>query len=235
MDVPTAIRPHLCAAARPHPIVAADLKRALTRVALLGDAAAYAYEFSPIEGFDAVVQGTASSITGVDLPDERTLQIDLTEPTADLGYRLALPAVAPLPPSSKETATMGIATGHDQDYGEFLVSSGPYMYEGAAGHDLERRSDDRPRGSGRHHARPEPFVGSGGRPDPRGLSGPDRPSRRRRSDRRRTSRSSMTGRSTSNSRSVRRPLKRTSTRPRAIQRRRPGRSGGRSTTRGSSR
>ncbi len=113
------------------PIVAADLKRALTRVALLGDAAAYAYEFSPIEGFDAVVQGIASSITGVDVPDERTLQIHLTAPTADLGYRLALPAAAPLPPSSKETATMGIATGHDQDYGEFLVSSGPYMYEGA--------------------------------------------------------------------------------------------------------
>jgi peptide/nickel transport system substrate-binding protein len=113
------------------PIVAADLKRSLTRVALLGDAAAYAYEFSPIEGFDAVVQGIASSITGLDLPDERTLQIHLTEPTADLGYRLALPAAAPLPPSSKEMATMGIATGHDRDYGEFLVSSGPYMYQGA--------------------------------------------------------------------------------------------------------
>ena len=156
------------------PIVAADLKRALTRVALLGDAAAYAYEFSPIEGFDAVVQGIASSITGVDVPDDRTLQIHLTAPTADLGYRLALPAAAPLPPSSKETATMGIATGHDQDYGEFLVSSGPYMYEGADRPDLERRSTDRPRGSGRYHARPEPFVGSGGRPDPRGLSEPDR-------------------------------------------------------------
>ena len=113
------------------PIVAADLKRALTRVALLGDAAAYAYEFSPIEGFDAVAQGIASSITGVDVPDDRTLQIHLTAPTADLGYRLALPAAAALPPSSKETATMGIATGHDQDYGEFLVSSGPYMYQGA--------------------------------------------------------------------------------------------------------
>lgn len=113
------------------PIVASDFKRALTRVALLGDAAAYAYEFSPIGGFDAVVQGVASSITGVDVPNDRTLQIDLTAPTADLGYRLALPAAAPLPPSSRETATMGIATGHDQDYGEFLVSSGPYMYEGA--------------------------------------------------------------------------------------------------------
>lgn len=113
------------------PIVAADFKRALTRVALLGDAAAYGYEFSPIEGFDAVVQGIASSITGVDVPDDRTLQIHLSAPTADLGYRLALPAAAPLPPSSRETATMGIATGHDRDYGEFLVSSGPYMFEGA--------------------------------------------------------------------------------------------------------
>ncbi len=122
------------------PIVAADLKRALTRVALLGDAAAYAYEFSPIEGFDAVVQGIASSITGVDVPDDRTLQIHLTAPTADLGYRLALPAAAPLPPSSKETATMGIATGHDQDYGEFLVSSGPVHVPGCGWPDLDRRS-----------------------------------------------------------------------------------------------
>jgi ABC-type transport system substrate-binding protein len=113
------------------PIVAADFKRGLTRVALLGDAAAYAYEFSPIEGFIDVAQGTAASITGIDVPDDRTLQIDLTAPTSDLGYRLALPAAAPLPPSSRETATMGIATGHDEDYGEFLVSSGPYMYEGA--------------------------------------------------------------------------------------------------------
>jgi peptide/nickel transport system substrate-binding protein len=113
------------------PIVAADFKRALTRVALLGRDAGYAYEFSPIEGFDAVEQGTASSITGLDVPDERTLQIRVVSPTADLGYRLALPAAAPLPPSPRETATMGVATGHDDDYGALLVSSGPYMYEGA--------------------------------------------------------------------------------------------------------
>jgi ABC-type transport system substrate-binding protein len=113
------------------PIVAADFKRALTRAAILGADAAYAYEFSPIEGFDAVAQGTASSITGVDVPNERTLQIRVVSPTADLGYRLALPAAAPLPPSPRETATMGVATGHDDNYGAFLVSSGPYMYAGA--------------------------------------------------------------------------------------------------------
>ena len=197
------------------PIVAADLKRALTRVALLGAAAAYAYEFSPIEGFDAVVQGPGSIDHGRDIPDERTLQIDLTEPTADLGYRLALPAAAPLPPSSKETSTMGIATGHDQDYGEFLVSSGPYMYEGADDHPPERRSIDRPRGSGEYHARPEPFVGIPPTTRSEGLIRTRSPSRRRRSCRRRTRRSSLTGRSTSNSRSVRRIRNRTSTRPRA--------------------
>jgi peptide/nickel transport system substrate-binding protein len=120
------------------PIVAADFKRALTRAALLGSDAAYAYEFSPIQGFDAVEQGIASSITGVDVPNERTLQIRVVSPTADLGYRLALPAASPLPPSPRETASMGVATGHDDDFGAFLVSSGPYMYEGA----------DRPASSG---------------------------------------------------------------------------------------
>jgi ABC-type transport system substrate-binding protein len=113
------------------PIVAGDFKRALTRVAILGSRAAYADEFFPIEGFEAVEQGGASSITGLYVPNDRTLEVRLDSPTADLGYRLALPAAAPIPPGARETELLGAATGHDDDYGAFLVSSGPYMYEGA--------------------------------------------------------------------------------------------------------
>ena len=32
--------------------------------------------------------------------DDHTLQIELTEPTGDLGYRFAMPASAPIPPLS---------------------------------------------------------------------------------------------------------------------------------------
>ncbi len=113
------------------PIVAEDIQRALIRVATLGSDAGYAYEYSPIQGFDDVVAGTASTITGLSVPNDRTLVIRLVSPTADLGDRLALPAAAPLPPGPKQGAAMGVATGHDHDYGAFLVSSGPYMLNGS--------------------------------------------------------------------------------------------------------
>jgi peptide/nickel transport system substrate-binding protein len=57
------------------------------------------------------------------------LQIKLTVPTADLSYRLSLPAASPIPPNGD--ARMGAAEGHDKNYGRFLVATGPYQFEGA--------------------------------------------------------------------------------------------------------
>ena len=54
------------------------------------------------------------------------------EPTGDFGARLALPAAGPLPPDPDHpAAAFGIAEGADANYGQFVVSSGPYMLEGS--------------------------------------------------------------------------------------------------------
>ena len=147
------------------PIVAADIRRALTRVALLGDAAAYAYEFSPIEGFDAVVQGIASSITG--WISRRT---NAPDPSDGADRRSRVPARA----SRRRSAAPVIE--RDRDDGDRDGSrSGlrrlprvvrPVHVPGCGRPDLEWRPTDRPRGSGRYHARPESFVAPGDRPDP---------------------------------------------------------------------
>jgi peptide/nickel transport system substrate-binding protein len=109
-------------------IVAQDLVRALERVARVGQDA-YAFYYTVIEGFSEVMGGEADSITGLETPDDHTLVIHLTEPTGDLDHRLALPAVSPIPPVPTG-ALLGAADGHEE-YGRFMVASGPYMIEGS--------------------------------------------------------------------------------------------------------
>ena len=86
----------------------------------------------PHRGSADFASGKAKTISGLTAPDPHTLVVKLTEPTGDLGYRFAMPATAPIPPSpSDPSAMLGVATGHDDDYGRFLVSSGPYMFKGS--------------------------------------------------------------------------------------------------------
>ncbi len=47
-----------------------------------------------------------------------------------MSYRLAMGTAAPIPPDD-EGERMGVAEGHDRNYGRFLVASGPYMFEGS--------------------------------------------------------------------------------------------------------
>src|SRR5262249_46363191 len=85
-----------------------------------------------IEGSAEFADGKAKTISGLSTPDPQTLVVKLTEPQGDLGFRFALPATAPIPPSpSDPNAMLGVATGHDDDYGRFLVASGPYMFKGS--------------------------------------------------------------------------------------------------------
>jgi ABC-type transport system substrate-binding protein len=93
----------------------------------------YISVFEMIEGVRAFADGEAATIGGLETPDDLTLRVQLTEVTNDLGYRFALPATAPIPPSpSDASARFGVATGHDNGYGPFLVASGPYMIEGGS-------------------------------------------------------------------------------------------------------
>ncbi len=85
-----------------------------------------------IQGAQAFAEGRADSISGLQAPDEHTLVVHTTGSSGDLGYRLSLPTSAPIPAKpGAPTARLGVATGYDDGYWRFLVSSGPYMIEGS--------------------------------------------------------------------------------------------------------
>ena len=114
-------------------ITTPDIVRAIQRVASpeIGTAEYETY-FTPIEGVPEYFDGRASTISGLETPDPYTLRVHLLTVTNDLGYRFALPATAPIPPSPADpSAPFGVASGHADGYGAFLVASGPYMIEGS--------------------------------------------------------------------------------------------------------
>ena len=49
----------------------------------------------------------ANAISGLIARDRHTLVVRLTRPTGDLGYRLAMPAVAPIPPDAADGHPFG--------------------------------------------------------------------------------------------------------------------------------
>ncbi len=85
-----------------------------------------------IVGVPEYLAGEASTVSGLETPDRYTLRIRLVRPAGDLPARFALPDTAPIPPSPADAAApLGVATGHDDDYGRFMVATGPYMVEGS--------------------------------------------------------------------------------------------------------
>ncbi len=95
--------------------------------------------YEVIQGYEAFAAGTVQSISGLLTPNSRTLIVRLTEPVGDLPYRFSLPTSAPIPPHPFDgTLPLGVAQGHDAEYGRFLVSTGPYMFEGSEKVDFSR-------------------------------------------------------------------------------------------------
>src|SRR5512132_559524 len=124
-------------------VVAADIIRALEREADLASPDTYALYYSVIEGFDAMVNGEAETISGLEAPDDSTLVVHLTHPEGDLANLFAMPATAPIPPNpSDPSSPMCVAQGLDR-YGRFLVSTGPYMIEGSDDMDPELPAKER--------------------------------------------------------------------------------------------
>jgi peptide/nickel transport system substrate-binding protein len=115
-------------------IVAADFINAMEREADPKVTAGYPFYYGIIEGFDDFSAGDADSISGMTAVDDKTLEITLTRPSGDLSYRLAMNAAAPIPEGAEE--------GHEKDYGRFLVSSGPYMFEGSEDLDFDAPAED---------------------------------------------------------------------------------------------
>lgn len=118
-------------------VTSMDVERALIREANpAASAGGYPFYYTVIAGFEAAVRAdrnvnTYRRISGISTPDPSTLVIHLTQPTGDFVYRMAMPATAPIPPlPDHPKAPMGIATGHGQSFGPFLVGTGPYMFQG---------------------------------------------------------------------------------------------------------
>jgi peptide/nickel transport system substrate-binding protein len=112
------------------PITSQDIAYAFERMDSKPEVAQYAFYF------DGVVQGMnqhggpPTPISGIDTPDASTIVFHLTKPTGDFLYRLALPATAPIP---HEVAACFPTGG---GYGRDVVSSGPYMIQGAQNVDI---------------------------------------------------------------------------------------------------
>ena len=114
-------------------ITADDVITALEREADPKVTAGYGFYYSVIEGFDDFGAGKADSISGLNAVDDKTLEITLSRPAGDFPFRMTMPAAAPLPAEAVE--------GHEKDYGRYLVSSGPYMFEGSEDIDFAASPD----------------------------------------------------------------------------------------------
>jgi peptide/nickel transport system substrate-binding protein len=107
-------------------ITSSDIRYAIERLARPKNGAIYPYYFDVIKGFGAYRAGRATSISGIVTPNARTITFDLARPTGDFLHRLTLPAAAPVPPEVGKCFE-----GRPGTYGLDLVSSGPYMIDGA--------------------------------------------------------------------------------------------------------
>ncbi|MFM7718853.1 MAG: ABC transporter substrate-binding protein [Actinomycetota bacterium] len=121
-------------------IVAADFVTAFARFADPNISLQTSYPFyftGVIEGFqEAQDAGDGSPVSGVTAIDDKTLEIKLVAPNADLPFLLAMPATSPLP------AELVAAHPEGTTMGQFLVSSGPYEFEGYT--DLATMEGDTP-------------------------------------------------------------------------------------------
>jgi peptide/nickel transport system substrate-binding protein len=103
-----------------------DIRYAIERMARPRNGAGYPLAFAPLRGFAAYRSGHARTISGISTPNARTIAFRLARPTGDFLHRLTLPAAAPIP---AEVARC--FEGRPGEYGRDLVSSGPYMLDGA--------------------------------------------------------------------------------------------------------
>lgn len=111
-------------------ITAQDFIRAIERGYSVGGP--YMGYFDFIEGATEYAAGDADTISGMVAVDDHTLEVTATDPVGDFVYRFAMPATSPIPPNPDDPdAKLGVAEGHDTSYGPFLVSTGPYMFEGS--------------------------------------------------------------------------------------------------------
>jgi len=108
------------------PVTSQDIVYAFERINSAPLAAQYGFYY---DGVISGMTGTAPRpmpVSGITTPNSTTIVFHLTHATGDFLSRLVLPATAPIPPA---VGRCFLAAG---SYGNDVISSGPYMFQGAA-------------------------------------------------------------------------------------------------------
>jgi peptide/nickel transport system substrate-binding protein len=106
-------------------VTSKDIAYAINRLANASNGGQYAFYYTPIKGWAAAAKG--GKVSGISTPNNSTIVFNLTAPTGDFLFRMAMPATGPIPEEVGKCFT-----GADANkYGRNLVATGPYMYEGS--------------------------------------------------------------------------------------------------------
>jgi peptide/nickel transport system substrate-binding protein len=120
-------------------ITADDFVTAFNRIAdpEASEGGYWFYYHGLVEGFaEAYDDEKVDEVSGVKAVDDKTLEVTLEQDVGAFPYLVAMAATAPLPQE--------LVDAHPKDLGTFLVSSGPYQWEGMEGIDLS--GDEPPSG-----------------------------------------------------------------------------------------
>jgi peptide/nickel transport system substrate-binding protein len=116
-------------------ITSADVEYAFRRIATESLVAQYAFYYEGIiDGLEVGEDPGPGGIPGIETPDDKTIVFHLTRVSPEFPFLVSMPATGPMP---EEVAGCFAEAG---EYGRYVVSSGPYQYEGAA--DLDASSCD---------------------------------------------------------------------------------------------
>ena len=107
-------------------VTSKDVAYAMNRLANPNDGGQYSFYYTVIKGWDAVANGTAKTVSGIVTPTDNTIVFHLTKRAGDFNLRMSMPATAPIPEEVGKCFE-----GKPGDYGRDVISSGPYMLQGA--------------------------------------------------------------------------------------------------------
>ena len=120
-------------------VTCADFMNAMQRLANPKDGAEYAFYYAVIKGWSNYAAGKAKSISGISCPNASTIVFNLTGPTGDFLYRLAMPATGPQPAEVTKCFE-----GEPGKYGLDLISTAGYMIQGIDQVDTSSCADLKP-------------------------------------------------------------------------------------------
>jgi peptide/nickel transport system substrate-binding protein len=107
-------------------VTSKDIAYAFQRINTASLVAQYGfYYYGTIKGMDGKAKSPEEPVSGIETPDDQTIIFNLDQPAGDFLYRVAEPATAAVP---EEVAKCFTKAG---DYGRYVMSSGPYMIQGA--------------------------------------------------------------------------------------------------------